>query len=111
MKYPPEKNWPHPTDYTISDTIDWSLLPEYMIGGLRRFIEDGIPPGNFLEAILTNDLTKAVSRADITNKSILPNYVIFLHNYAPHDCWGSKELYDKWIEKGGLNGKEPPDAE
>jgi large subunit ribosomal protein L9 len=35
-----------------------------MIGGLRRYIENGIGPGDFLWAVLTNDLRGAIERAD-----------------------------------------------
>jgi hypothetical protein len=111
MRYPAEKTYPHPIDYTIGQDIDWTLIPEYMIGGLRRYIEDGIQPGDFLRAVFRNDLTGAVERADNINITILPNYVKFLYNYAPHDCWGSAERYEAWLEKGGLNGKENPNDE
>ena len=40
------------TSYVSSGRApDWSLIPDYMIGGLRRYIERGIPPGHFLSAV------------------------------------------------------------
>lgn len=72
------------------------LIPDYMHGGLRRWIEQGIVPGQFLCAVLQNDLEEAVGRADGTNINLLPKYVAFLFNYAPRGCWGSKENFEDW---------------
>lgn len=83
---------------------DWTLIPERMRGGLERWIEKGIVPGHFLCALLSNDLRGAVSHADVVNIRLLRNYVIFLHNYAPRDCWGGDEQFEAWTDKGGLDG-------
>jgi hypothetical protein len=72
------------------------LIPGYMHGGLRRWIENGIEPGGFLMAVLENDLKEAVSRADATNVQALPNYIRYLYNYAPRGCWGSPEKVAAW---------------
>ena len=71
-------------------------IPEYMIGGLERWINHHIKPGDFLCAVLANDLTEACGRADDTNQHILFAYVEFLHNYAPSQCWGSPEKVRQW---------------
>lgn len=92
---------PYPS-YTIGGKIDWSMVPGHMIGGLRRYIERGIPPGSFLTAVLSNDLKEACHRADETNKRCLWDFVYFLYNYAPRECWGGPERVREWIEKGGL---------
>lgn len=105
MKYGPNKSYPHPA-YTINSNPDWTLIPHQMVGGLRRYVEDGIPPGHFLSAVLCNDLTRACERADENNRFVLFNYVLFFHNYLPAESWGSEENFEKWIDKGGLNGKE-----
>lgn len=81
---------------------NWSLIPDYMVGSLRRYIENGIEPGHFLTAILCNDLKKTFTAADSVNARRVRDYVDFLYNYAPSDCWGSPQKYDKWIEQGGL---------
>ena len=85
---------------------DWSLIPGYMVGGLRRYIENGIEPGSFLTAVICNDLKEACGRADDTNRYRLFQYVEFFYNYAPSDCWGSPEKYAAWINQGGLGLSE-----
>lgn len=40
--------------------IDYSILPEHMRDAMRRYIENGEPVGDFLNAILRNDLMDAL---------------------------------------------------
>jgi hypothetical protein len=90
-----------PIRYT-SRTPDWSLIPDSMIGPLRRYIENGIPPGDFMTAVLSNDLREACARADDINRPRLFEYVKFLHAYAPYSCWGSLKSVKAWVSEGGL---------
>jgi len=84
-------------------------LPDYMVEGLIRYIEDGILPGSFLHAILRNDLQDACACADNTNRCLIWEYVNVLWNYSPSDCWGSPEKVQRWVEareherKGGTS--------
>ena len=72
-------------------------IPERMMGGLTRYVEHGLQPGDFLTAVITNDLKEAVARADDENIKNLPAYVGWLYNEAPAACWGSREAMDAWI--------------
>ena len=67
--------------------------------GLERYIEHGVPPGHFLTKVLENDLLGACERADSTNRRILFEFVFWLVNYAPSECWGSPEKVDAWLDK------------
>ena len=80
-------------------------IPERMHGGLVRYIERGVPAGDFLMAVLRNDLRGAFDRADDENAQILRRYVMFLYNDAPAGCWGSPENVKNWIDSGGFYGK------
>lgn len=72
------------------------FIPDYMQGGLKRWIEHGIVPGRFLCAVLQNDLVEAVGRADDLNSQLLPQYIKYLWNYAPSGCFGSVEKFNDW---------------
>jgi len=72
-------------------------IPEHMHGPVRDYIEHGAPPGNFLEAILENNLTEAVGRADTENMRNIPALVAYLYNEAPAPCWGSPENVGAWL--------------
>jgi hypothetical protein len=74
-------------------------IPGRMMGGLRRYVEHGIIPGDFLEAVLRNDLRGACERADEENRVNLPAYVGWLYNEAPGGCWGSSAKVDAWVEQ------------
>ena len=76
-----------------------NLIPDYMRGGLQRYFEQGIPPGDFLMAVLENNLQEAFLRADDTNKNIIGDYVRWLYWEAPGNSWGSPEKVQAWIEK------------
>lgn len=82
-----------------------NMIPEHMHGAIKRYVEDGIPPGSFLEAVLCNDLRNAVLKADDINKNHLVQWVQFLMWEVPAACHGSEKAYEIWIGMGGLNGK------
>ena len=86
--------------YEFYDTY----IPDRMMGGLTRYIEDGILPGHFLTAVLKNDLMGAFERADSENMKNIRAYVGYLYNETPIGCYGSKDAVDNWISLGGLNG-------
>ena len=82
------------------------ILPDYMRGGMRRWIEHAIPPGDFMRALLENDLIRTFEKADSTNQRRVGDYLRFLYNCAPRGCFGSPENYAAWVARGGLAGRE-----
>lgn len=84
--------------------MDYSGLPENLRGGVERYIEDGVATGDFLKAVISNDLINAVGRADFLNIDRLAGIVNWFYNNAPMSCWGSKEKYEDWVKGSGLNG-------
>ena len=83
-------------------------IPFRMGGGIKRYIEDGVRPGDFLTEIIRNDLKEACGRADDENLRNLPAYVAYFYNHAPYQCSGSQEKMDAWIK---LKEKERDDVE
>jgi len=73
-------------------------LGQHMVDALNRYIEHGIEPGSFLYAVLSNDLKGAVGRADHNNQRLIFEYVAYLYNYCPADCWGSPEKVENWLK-------------
>lgn len=86
--------------------IDYSKVPvDYMVGAVQRYIEKGILPGGFLTSVLCNEsLSHVVARADRENQRVLAEWVVFLTNDVPGQCWGNPELVDSWCRMGGLEG-------
>jgi hypothetical protein len=83
----------------MKEEYDFREIPQYMHGGIIRYIEDGIMPGDFLSSVLQNDLKGACGAADQNNKHLLWDYVAFLYNNAPSMCWGSPEKVKAWVEE------------
>jgi hypothetical protein len=74
------------------------FIPDYMVEGLDLWIEHAILPGDFLTAVLCNDLMEACGRADETNIRNLPAYCAYLYNCAPPACFGSSAKVRAWIK-------------
>jgi hypothetical protein len=70
--------------------------------GLEYYFEHGADPGDFLSAVLCNDLKEACMYADNYNQQCLFAIVSWLHNVAPNGSWGSIEAYAAWIAHSGF---------
>lgn len=73
-------------------------IPNRTIDALDRYVEQRIPTGGFLQAVLENDLVAAVSRADDQNRQALADIVQYIYNNLPLACWGSPESVKTWLE-------------
>lgn len=91
---------------TKQTPIDYSILPPHMQYSTEAYVERGYPPGDFLCAILRNDLLDAAGRADMQNLPKLHIWATWLYNNAPSACHGSKHKIEEWIASGGLEGRE-----
>lgn len=79
-------------------------LPSRMWGGMKRYLEYGIEPGDFLMGVLESHLLRCVQHADDENQMLLVEYTKFLYNCVPGNCWGSVERVSDWISLGGWQG-------
>ena len=79
-------------------------LPARMHKGLARYFMRGVVPGNFLSAVLSNDLIRSFGAADDENRHIIWNYCSFLYNAAPAGSWGSPKAFEEWNRLGGIDG-------
>lgn len=94
---------------------DWNdgeggRIPLYMLPGLTRYINEGLQPGGFLEAVLANDLHLATKRGDAQNLFNLRAYTNFLLEFAPAASFGSYARVVAWVEHRGLAGLPNPSA-
>jgi hypothetical protein len=76
--------------------VNYDKLPVSHTETVRRYIEHGIEPGSGWTLILSADL-RAVVAVDDDTREILPVLYRWLVNYAPSECWGSREKVREWI--------------
>jgi len=76
---------------------EYAKIPELMRGAIKRYLLSHIAPGDFLTAVLQNNLVNAVFRADDENIHLLPIYVRWFYNFAPINSWGSPEKVKTWL--------------
>ena len=84
--------------------INYNLLPEHIAAGAQRYIERGEDVGDFLRAVICNDLKESFGRADAVNRARMFEIVSFFYNEAPGSCWGSPQAMTKWMQHQGMQG-------
>ena len=89
--------------------LNLTLIPTHMHEGMAIWLVHGRVPGDFLTAVLSNDLMGAVGRADDINRHRLFNYAAYFYNYAPPGSYGSPEAVRAWAAAGGLRGAQEND--
>ena len=87
-----------PRDVAISEWLDDAIrdVPEHMQPGIRNYITHRLPPGDFLYAVLSNDLYRASCRADDHNRHALSQWARVLEN-MPRNIWGSPESVNRHL--------------
>lgn len=73
-------------------------IPPQTLRSIDFYVRERIPPGDFLYAVLTNDLKGAISFADNENLEALPAIVAYVRNHTPADCQGSPVKVQQWLE-------------
>ena len=69
-----------------------------MMPSIERYVTRGIKPGDFLTAVIQNDLAWALGKADEENLRNLPAYGAYFYNEVPSRCWGSPKKMSEWME-------------
>ena len=90
---------------------NFESYPGGTVDGAKRWIEDGIIPGDFLKAVIENDLTEACALADQFNLILLTKIVEWWWIEAPAACWGSPEKVKNWNKWGGWHGLDKKGSE
>lgn len=78
---------------------NYHKIPELTLATLERYRDHNIKAGGFLEAVLSNDLSESIARADKDNGEALSIIVTWVFNELPSGSWGSYEKYRDWVNK------------
>lgn len=79
-------------------------IPERMMEGINLYIHQRIKPGDFLTAVIQNDLQGAVFSADRENLANLPAYAGYFFSQAPSRSYGSPEIMKDWLAEFSKKG-------
>lgn len=88
---------PDPFDLALAITI-YPAIPRELLEGIARYFNLRIKPGAFLRAVLSNNLSDAVTRASAESLAALPQLVRLLLNDAPAYAWGSTDVVLAWCD-------------
>lgn len=72
-------------------------MKELIKSSLNRYAKERVLTGDFLRAVLENNLCEAICRADSDNRKDILEIVQYVYNELPGNCWGSKEIVEKWL--------------
>jgi len=67
---------------------------------IRRFLTKGINPGQFMTAVLSNNLMDAMARADEETVGDLKSITMFIYNDVPGMCHGTRAKVSEWLQGG-----------
>ncbi len=65
---------------------------------LFDYVVNGMPPGSFFTAVLSNDLFKAAITSHPLNQwGEIIDMCKWIKNMSPYKCWGSAEKVEEWL--------------
>jgi hypothetical protein len=79
-------------------------IPRNLADGIERYLTRGIAPGDFLSAVIRNDLRATFALGDPASLSVLPAVLAFLYWEAPGRSSGSPAIMDTWVAHRGEEG-------
>lgn len=74
-------------------------IPDHCRNGIELYLTDGILPGSFLTAVLSNDFKEVCARADMKNEKCLKNYAMLMYHFMPSESQGSEIKVNAWLNR------------
>jgi len=81
------------------ESYEWDgvKIPTDLAKELEFYIYDKQVPGQFIRAVLENDLTKTIQRADLQSLRCLTVLCRFMMHRLPRDAWGDEKQISDWL--------------
>ena len=92
----------------LVDAAVVAAIPARIREGLDRYACYGVQTGDFLQAVLSNNLMEAIGRADVDSLAAIQPICKYVHNALPGVCHGSPEKVRSHIEKARKFYEELP---
>jgi hypothetical protein len=75
------------------------MIPEFTKQCIDDYVQKGVPLGDFLTAVMANDLMESFGRADYNNTQYMRDIVAYVYNNTPYNCHGSYGIVEEWIAR------------
>ncbi len=72
------------------------MLNPILLDNLNHYVATGRDPGDFLQAVLANDLKESFIRADDENSAAMREIVQHIYWNVPRVAWGSWDIVRTW---------------
>lgn len=76
--------------------LRYADAPAHILDGINRYVLNGIEPGSFVKAVLSNDLAGALTRADTASWRGIHDILEYCRCEIPAICWGSPARVKLW---------------
>jgi hypothetical protein len=77
------------------------MIPSHTKAALDRYVNERIIPGDFLFAVLSNDLFNAIERADRVNMfmniTAMREIVEYIYTELPSNSWGDRKTVLEYL--------------
>ena len=73
------------------------MIPEWTKQTIDNYVHKGWEPGDFVRAVMANDLMASYSRADDNNTRHMVDIVRYVYNKTPVNCHGSYKIVEDWL--------------
>ena len=83
----------------MSQVEKYPTAPVHILNAIADHATNRTVHGHFVTAVLENDLTEAVFRADNNSLAGLADIVRYVHWEIPHNSHGSKSKVTAWLNK------------
>lgn len=75
------------------------LISPEILAAMDRWGQHGYKPGDFLTAVMKNDLMLSMGKADSGNQQALLHICSYVYNELPGSCHGSVEKFEAWQKR------------
>lgn len=89
----------------------YEMVQAECLDSLDCWAQRAVPTGDFLKAVLSNDLRESFGRADDYNRAVLFDIVRYCYNELPFGCWGSPDKVLSWRGLPLVTSREARDAD
>jgi len=91
------------------DSPEYAPIPVHTRTTILNYVLHRLPPGGAITALLSNDLTGFIGRADKDHQAAL-RQLTWILGYLPIGCQGSREKVNAWLAGRSFENRDGCDS-